>query len=94
MHEPASLRTASRPDMTVMPEQPFVTGESRLTIARPIIGPPLITFTSPSGRPPAATMSVSTGVPMRVSRFLGAVSRLPVMVTTRSMSGMFFCTAR
>lgn len=81
--------------MTVMPEQPFVTGEARLTIARPIIGPPLMTLSdTPSGSPPAASSSVEMGVPMRVRRFFGSFSPLPVTVTTRSMSGMFFCTAR
>jgi len=58
-------RCASAPPSTVMPEQPFVTGDDRSTIARPIIGPPLSTFTSPSGRPPAASTSDAIGVPMR-----------------------------
>ncbi len=56
-----------------MPEQPFVTGESRFTIARPIIGPPLITLPATPGRPPAASISAEIGVPMRVSRFLGSL---------------------
>ena len=85
---------ASRPERTVIPEHPFVTGESRLTIARPIIGPPLITFAGSSGTPPAASNNAETGVPMRVSRFLGSFRRLPVTVTTRSISGIDFCTAR
>ena len=79
--------------MTVMPEQPFVTGESRFTIARPIIGPPLITLPASAGSPPAASSNAEIGVPMRVSRFFGSFTPLPVTVTTRSMSGLFFCTA-
>ena len=79
--------------MTVIPEQPFVTGESRLTIARPIIGPPLITLPASSGRPPAASSNAETGVPIRVSRFFGSFTLLPVTVTTRSISGLFFSTA-
>ena len=47
---------ASRPLMTVMPEHPFVTGEARLTIARPIIGPPLMTLPASAGSPPAASI--------------------------------------
>ena len=93
MHCEASRRTASRPDITVMPEQPFVTGESRFTIARPIIGPPLMTLPASAGSPPAASISAETGVPMRVSRFFGSRSPFPVMVTTRWMSGIPFCTA-
>ena len=93
MHCEASRRTASRPLITVMPEHPLVTGESRLTIARPIIGPPLITLPASPGRPPAASISAEIGVPMRVSRFFGSFTLLPVTVTTRSISGLFFSTA-
>ena len=76
-----------------MPEQPFVTGDDRSTIARPIIGPPLSTFTSPSGSPPAASMSDAIGVPMRTRKFDGRFMPLPVTVTIRSTSGLRFCTA-
>lgn len=93
MHCEASRRWASRPLMTVMPEHPFVTGEARLTIARPIIGPPLMTLPASAGSPPAASISASTGVPIRVSRFLGSRTPLPVIVTTRSINGLCFCTA-
>ena len=41
--------------------------EARLLIARPIIGPPLSTFTSPAGTPPAASNRTATGVPKRTS---------------------------
>ena len=35
----------------------------------------------------------SIGVPKRVSRFFGCGTAEPVMVITRSISGLFFCTA-
>ena len=82
-----------RPPSTVIPEQPLTTGEARLLIARPIIGPPLSTFTSPAGTPPAASNRTATGVPKRTSRFFGASIWRPVTVTTRSIKGLFFCTA-
>ena len=64
--------------MTVMPEQPFVTGESRLTIARPIIGPPLITLPASPGRPPGGLdqrRDRRTHAGQQVLRLLHALAR-------------------
>ena len=88
-----SPRRTSLPLMMSTPEEPLQIGTSVLTNALPIIGPPPITFTSPSGRPPHASMSCVIGVPIRVRKLLGCLSSLPVTVTMRSKSGLFFITA-
>ena len=64
-----------------------------LKVAFPIIGPPLMSFAVPSGAPPQAAMSCDIGVPTRTRKLAFLGSLWPVMVTTRSKSGLFFCTA-
>ena len=87
------FRMASARGMSRMPELPFIIGTSSVIIVRPIMGPPPMILPVSSGMPPAASIRVLIGVPMRAIKFDGFTTLLPVTVMTRSMSGLFFCTA-
>ena len=63
------LRTDSSLVRSNTPELPLVTGTSALTNALPIIGPPPIILPVFSGIPPAASISVLIGVPIRTRKF-------------------------
>ena len=82
------LRRISR-----IPDVPLVTGASGLATARPIIGPPFTILPVSSGIPPPYSISDEIGVPILTFRFAVWDIARPVTVTTRSISGLFFCTA-
>ena len=79
--------------MSRMPDVPLMQGKLVTDTDLPIMGPPLMTSVMSSGRPPAASMRRSAGVPKRTRKFDGILTDLPVTVTIRSIKGLFFCTA-
>ena len=84
-------RTDSSSVMSNTPELPLQMGTSAFKSALPIMGPPPIILPVFSGMPPAASMSILMGVPIRVRRFEGLASALPVTVTTRSKTCSGHC---
>ena len=71
----------------------FVTGIFKLYNAIPIIGPPEITFSGCSVKPPAASTSSARFVPIGTLKFCGFAIAFPVTVTILCVNGSLFSTA-
>ena len=66
----------------------LATGTSKDFCAKPIIGPPRISLPGSAVTPPANSIALITGVPIFSSQLPGFFTTSPVMVVTRSTSGM------
>ena len=72
----------------------LTTGTCRSLWAKPIMGPPLITRSVLSCRPPATSIRSRKGVPMRTIKFCGSAMASPETVTIRWVTGNPRRTAR
>ena len=74
-------------------EEPFITGTSKLNIACPIIGPPEISFTTPSFNSPASFTNFAWLVPIGTTKLDGVLIPSPDTVTILSVNGLWNLTA-
>ena len=88
MHWGSATRLSSSPAKHRKALVPLKIGISSENCATPIIGPPISSLFGASLKPPHASISFSTCVPMRTSRFFGSATAEPDTVTIRRMTGI------
>ena len=93
MHAVVGDSDTASAERQVMADVVFVVGTSRPNMANPIMGPPEMTFFASVLKPPAASISSATQVPMRHSKLDGFATASPEIVTTLEIRGFPRITA-
>ena len=73
--------------------EPLTTGTLISNMAKPIMGPPAITFCTVPLNPPHCSIRSENGVPIRTRRFFGCAIPVPVTLIARSINGCPSLTA-